>query len=294
MKPPIGVVGLGIMGLAIAKNAQKAGFQVFVSNRSAVKREIAKREGLSVVNSPMEVAERAQAIIIMVTDPAAVEDVLTGRDGIFSSKNIKGKTLIQMSTIDEKSTLEFSESTNKNGMVYIDCPVAGSKKQVEEAQLILLAGGMKADLLKWDDLFKAIGKAVVHAGPVGKGSALKLCMNLIVAQMTTALCESVALAKVQDLNPEKIFEVIKQSPALNCGYFQIKEKTLLEENYSPAFSLKNMLKDVRFMDAVARQKKLPIPVTQAVKFLMEGALTEGLGDFDLTSISALLKPAGKK
>lgn len=294
MTSRIGFVGLGIMGLPMAKNAKKAGFQDCVTSRSPSKKEAAKLAGLKVLNTPREVASESDAIVVMVTDPSAVRAVLQGETGVLAAEGLKGKTLIQMSTIDESSTLEFAALVESKGMSFLDCPVTGSKKQVEEGQLILLAGGDSSLIDQWKDFFEAVGKTVVHAGGVGKGTALKLCMNLIVAQMTTALCESVALAKVQELNPAKIFEVLNQSPALNCGYYQIKEKVLLEQDFSPAFSLSNMVKDVRFMDLAAKKKRLNIPVTQAVKFLMEAAVTAGHGDEDLTVISKLLKPASKQ
>ncbi len=285
----VGVIGLGIMGMAIAKNAKTAGFSVTVTNRSAVRREAAQKEALNVVGTPREVAESSDVIIVMVTDPKAVRSVLQGPDGVLAAA-VKGKTLLQMSTIDEASTAEFAQMAEKSGMSFLDSPVAGSKKQVEAAELILLVGGDSAVIDRWSTLYDAIGKAVVHAGGIGKGTALKLCMNLIVAQMTTALCESVALANAQQLDPAKIFEVIRHSPALNCGYFQIKQKALLEQDFSPAFSLENMLKDVRFMDLAAKGKRLNIPVTQAVKFVMEAAVAAGNGQKDLTSISTVLKP----
>ena len=116
--------------------------------------------------------------------------------------------------------------------------MAGSKVQATQGQLILLAGGETPVLEENRELLLSVGKTIVHAGGVGKakGPALKLCMNLIVAQMTTALCESVALARVQNIDPIKIFDVIRNIPDFNCGYFQIKEKALLEENFAPAFS----------------------------------------------------------
>ena len=293
MKSTVGVVGLGIMGNAIALNLKKAGFGVLATNRSPARRDAAMAAGLTIVQSPREVAEKSEAILVIVTDPAAVKSVLQGPDGVLAAATLQGKVLVQMSTIDEKSTLEIGAMVEEKGMAFLDCPVTGSKKQAEEAQLILLAGGDAGLIDHWSDLFGAIGKAVVHAGGIGKGTALKLCMNLIVAQMTTALCESVALAKVQALNPAKIFEVLGHSPALNCGYFKIKEKTLLEESYPPAFSLNNMLKDIRFMDQTAKSKRLNIPVTQAVKYLMEMAAADGHGDEDLTSVLSILKPASK-
>ena len=282
-KKTIGVAGLGIMGMAMALNVRKAGYDVVVTNRSEKKRQQAEEAGLRVVATPHELAEAADVIIVMVTNPDAVSAVLSGKDGLLST-NVQGKSLIQMSTLDEPSTLAVAKLAQQHQMKFLDCPVTGSKVQATQAQLILLAGGEPHVLEENRELLMAVGKTIVHAGGIGKGTALKLCMNLIVAQMTTALCESVALARVQNVDPIKIFDVIRNSPALNCGYFQIKEKTILEENFAPAFSLSNMLKDVRFMDAAAQEKHLSLPVTQAVRSLMEKAFAEGLGEEDLMSI----------
>jgi len=288
-KPTIGLLGLGLMGLAMAKNAKKRGYGVVAFNRSKERQDQGKNAGLEILESPKEVASRSEAIIVMVTDPAAVRSVLTGTGGLFEG-HVENKTLIQMSTIDKKSTLSFYEQAQSHGMKFLDCPVAGSKKQVEAAELIILAGGGDENLGQWKDLLLSMGKHIVHAGEVGMGTALKLCMNLIVAQMTTALCEGVALAKVQGLELQKIFEVLDHSPALKCGYFGIKKEAILSEDFSPAFSLENMLKDVRFMDQVAKENRLPLPVNLAVKFLMESALAEGLGKEDLTSMIKILRP----
>jgi len=111
-----------------------------------------------------------------------------------------------------------------------------------------------------------------------------------VSQMTTALCEGVALGKVQGLDPQRIFEVLDHSPALKCGYFGIKKEAILNEDYSPAFSLENMLKDVRFMDQAAKENRLALPVNQAVRFLMEATLADGCGKEDLISMIKILRP----
>ncbi len=284
----VGFVGLGIMGAAMARNAARAGFSVTVTNRSAGPLEKARADGLATVASPAGLSAVSDAIIVMVSNPAAVREVLSGPTGVFSS-DVKGKTLIQMSTIDEESTRAFAAQAAARGMKFLDCPVAGSKKQVEEAQLILLAGGDAGLLAEWTPLLKSMGKAVVHAGPVGKGTALKLSMNLIVAQMTTALAESVAFARSQDVDPAHIFDVISHSPALNCGYFQIKRAAFLQNAFAPAFSLDNMLKDVRFITDAAAAKNLDLPVSNAVKSVMENAAQAGFGADDLTGLIRALE-----
>lgn len=289
--PPtrIGIAGLGIMGSAMARNAARAGFQVTVYNRSPGPRDQARVDGLAVASTPAALAEAVDAVVVIVTNPDAVREILSGPDGVLEAA-VAGKTLIQMSTIDETSAVEFAGLAASRGMKFLDCPVAGSKKQVEDAQLILLAGGDDAVLAAWTPFLKSVGKAIVHAGPVGKGTALKLCMNLIVAQMTTALAESVSFARAQEIDPARIFEVLSHSPALNCGYFKIKETAFLESKFAPAFSLDNMLKDVRFMTTAARQRGLELPVTEAVQALMEQAAGEGMGGEDLTGLVRVLKP----
>ena len=285
----LGFIGLGIMGLPMAQNAKAKGYSVVGTTRSKSKRDRAKRSGIETLESPVDVAKKSDAVITMVTDAKAVQSVLEGKRGVFGGA-VKGKTLIQMSTIDEPSTRKIYEASKKKGLFFLDCPVAGSKKQVEAGELILLAGGDLKLIDKWRKPLLSMGKAIVHAGPVGKGTALKLCMNLIVAQMTTALCESVALSAAQGLQPEKIFEVITHSPALNCGYFQIKQKALLQKDYRPAFSLENMLKDVKFMDQTADRSQLNLPVTKAVRELMEKASKKGWGSQDLSVMAKALMP----
>src|SRR2546423_1819896 len=100
-----------------------------------------------------------------------------------------------MSTLDIASTLAFAEAARAHGMTYVDCPVTGSKKQVEAAELILLAGAEPEALDFVRPILLTLGKTIINACSVGGGTALKLCMNLIVGQMTSALAESVALAE---------------------------------------------------------------------------------------------------
>jgi 3-hydroxyisobutyrate dehydrogenase len=133
------------------------------------------------------------------------------------------------------------------------------------------------------------GKTIVEAGPVGAGTALKLCMNLIVAQMTTALAEAVTLARAASIDPALIFQVLRASPALHCAYYAIKEPAFLKPDTIPAFSLDNMAKDVGFMMKEATALGITLPVTQAVQGLLEKARAQGFGAEDLSAVIKALK-----
>lgn len=279
--PHIGFIGLGIMGLPMARHLSAAGYTVKVYNRTPARVKEAAAFA-QVVRTPREAADGSRYLITMVTNPEAVQAVVEGSEGALAATS--AGTWIQMSTLDIESTLRFSQLAQKRGWSFLDCPVTGSKKQVESAQLILLAGGEAKVIQETTPLLQKLGKTIVHAGPVGAGTALKLCMNLIVAQMTTALVEATRLAEATGVDPAKIFDVLRNSPALDCGYYRIKEEALIRKDFRPAFSLANMLKDVHFMLTEAKKRGVTLSVTQAVAELMQDAVREGHAQEDLAAI----------
>ncbi|MFH1620202.1 MAG: NAD(P)-dependent oxidoreductase [bacterium] len=291
--PRIGFIGLGIMGSAMVKNLRCAGYRVTVYNRDRAKIKPLEAFGCDSVTLTRDLAGRTNIVITMVTDDAALDAVLEGPTGWFAGP-VTGQTLINMSTVSVSCTKKLAEKCLKAGARFLDCPVTGSKVQAESAQLIILTGGDSGELEKARPLLLKMGKTVIHAGSAGSGTALKLCLNLIVAQMTTALAESTVLASEMEIDPSLLFEVLHESPALDCGYFRIKEKNLLEASYEPAFSLRNMLKDIRFMLDEAGKRGLEIPVTAAAGKLMKKALLGGHGDMDLSIIAETLRKEREK
>ena len=280
---PVGFIGLGIMGFPMARHLVKAGYPLTVFNRTKEKAEAAKSFGAKVATTPREAAEGKRYLITMLTNPEAIRSIMDGPQAILAA-NAPDLTWIQMSTVDIDSTHEFAQEAKRKGWKYIDCPVTGSKKQVEAAEIILEAGSEPEVLEQARPLLTCMGKTLVHAGPIGAGTTLKLCMNLIVAQMTTALAESVALAEAAQLDPARIFDVLRQSTALDCGYFRMKEEALLKKDFQPAFSLANLLKDVRFILKEAAKRQQPLPVTEGVLHLLEEASREGLGSQDVSAV----------
>ena len=290
-RPSVGLIGLGIMGTGMAKNLLKAGYRLSVYNRTQQRAELLAEQGAGIAESPKKLAIEAEVIMIIVTDPAAVWDVVKEDEGVFAAPGWGRKTIIQLSTLDVETTCLVAAEAEKCGYRFVDCPVTGSKKQVDAGELILEAGADKAVLDEVRPILSAIGKHIVHAGPIGSGTALKLCMNLLVSQMTTGLCEAVSLARTLNVDPAQVFEVLEHSPALNCVYYQIKREPLLARNYTPAFSLANMLKDVRFMNSEAGKRNLALPVCQAVEKLMEEVAAAGHGADDLAVLAEKLTPS---
>ena len=281
--PRIGFIGLGIMGRAMAMNLFKAGFQVSVYNRTRERTSEFADKGCQVASTPRALAKMSDTVITMVADPAAMDAVLEGPEGVLSAF-MGGNTLINMSTLSPDYTSSLAKKCFIAGVNFLDCPVSGSKGAAENAQLVILAGGDKAVTDKLAPVFKAMGRAVIYAGPAPAGTALKLCTNLVVAQLTTAITEAAALAEAQGIDPALVFDTLAENPALNCGYFALKKDNVLKKEYPPAFPLRHMLKDARFMLAEAARKNLELPVTAAVEKLLEKSYNSGYGEQDLSVV----------
>lgn len=294
LPPRIGFIGLGIMGRAMAMNLVKAGFRVSVYNRTRRRTMEFADLGCEVAATPRALAKLADTVITMVSDPEAMEAVIEGPEGV-ASAFAGGNTLVNMSTLSPDYTAALAKKCFLAGVTFLDCPVSGSKAAAESGSLVILAGGEKAAVARLSPVFKVLGRSVVYAGPAPAGTALKLCVNLVVAQLTTGLAEAAALAQAQGIAPELVFETLSANPALNCGYFTAKKDKILQKDFSPDFPLRHMLKDARFMLAEAAKKKLALPVTAAVVSLMEKSYNSGYGEKDLSVVlSNLTEPLGLK
>ncbi len=271
------------MGRAMAENLLKAGYNVSVYNRDRTKAAPFADKGCAVAATPGDLAKMCDIVFTMVADPAAMDAVLEGPEGVLSS-GFDGNILVNMSTVSVEYAQKLKDRCSLEKIKFIDCPVSGSKPLAESGKLIMLAGGDENTVEEIKPLLLAMGKAVIYAGPAPAGTALKLCMNLIVAGITSALAESATLAGRLGIDPKLIFSVLYESPALNCGYFKMKEHNILNKEFPPAFALKHMLKDARFMLAEASARGQRLPVTAAIAELMTAADKAGDGESDLTVI----------
>jgi len=279
----IGFIGLGIMGAPMARNLVKAGFKVAVYNRTRSHTAAFADLGCAAASTPKALAEMSDTVIVMVADPAAVDEVLEGPQGVFAGFR-GGNTLVNMGTVTREYTAALAKKCFIAGLNFLDCPVSGSKGAAEKAQLVILAGGKRELVDKFDPVLLSLGRTVIYAGEAPAGTALKLCINLIVAQMSSALAEAAALAEAQKLPPQLLFDALAANPALDCGYFRMKKDNILNKDFPPAFPLKHMLKDTRFMLAEAKKDGLELPVTAAVSALLERSYNTGLGGQDLTAM----------
>jgi 3-hydroxyisobutyrate dehydrogenase-like beta-hydroxyacid dehydrogenase len=269
----IAFLGLGIMGRPMAANLVKAGHEVTVWNRTPK-----KLKGGRTAATPGEAARDAEVVWMCVADTAAVESVLFGPDGVEASLR-PGMTVVDSSTIAPQSTRQFAERVRARGAEFVDAPVTGSKIGAEAAQLLFIVGGPEKTVAALDPLFMAMGSKVIRVGETGAGESAKIGMNLIIVTMFQGFAEALALTGKLGVPPEKLIELINSS-MIRSGVLDYKANFVLNEDWTPNFPLRLMLKDIRLMLEAGQQHAVELPALKEVEKVYQKAVEAGHADKD--------------
>ena len=287
MSDRIGFLGLGTMGAPMAANLAKAGFGLTVWNRTASKMEPFVRLGAKAGKGPAHVAAEVDIVITMVSQPADVEQIVLGPDGIVDG--IKpGAVLIDMSTVSPATSRKLAGAVTTKRAEFLDAPVVGSKGPAIEGALVILVGGLPAALARCRPIFSAMGKTIVHAGGVGMGSALKLATNLMLAHLVCGFAEGLLLLQRAGIEPKRYLEVLEAS-TFRSPWYQTKGQGMLKRDFSPHFALKHMRKDLKLMDELAGDVGAALPITKAVEQLFASSEAAGRSELDYSAILAQLE-----
>jgi glyoxylate/succinic semialdehyde reductase len=284
----IGFIGLGIMGSAMAANLIKAGFKVTVWNRTADRCAVLAGLGCAVADSPRAAAECSDVVIAMMADPRAVLSVRDGADGVIAGLK-PGAGYLDMSTVDAETSQESARMTHQKGALFLEAPVAGSRKPAEDATLTIMAAGDRALYDTALPALEAMGKKILFLGDVGNAARMKLANNLVMSGMLTALCEGMALASGSGLDTAQFLEVL-DSGAVSNPMFRLKGPQIAANSEFPtAFPLKHMQKDLRLALRLAEEIGQPLFVTAAVNELYKKAVAEGFGESDFAAVSRVIR-----
>ena len=284
MGQTVGFVGLGIMGSRMVKNVLKAGHVVRAQNRTASKAEALKPLGATVAVTPREAAAGADVVVTMVADPPALAAVLEGPDGVFAGCR-PGTLVVDMSTVDPGTSQAMAAKARALGLRYLEAPVTGGVGAAEQGTLTIMVGGSAEDFAAAKPLLESMGKKVLHVGPMGRGSALKLATNLVAASIATAMAEALVLATKAGVDPTMAAEVLAERSPLIARW----GPRVLAGEFSAAFPLKHAAKDVQLALATGRQVGVPLFAAAAVAQVQAAALAKGWGDSDQTVTIQLLE-----
>ena len=264
LEPPskIGFVGIGLMGVRMAANLIRAGFQVQVWNRTARKCDPLLEMGATLATSPDEAARGANAIITMLESGATVTEVLAG--GLLEALE-PGSTLIDMSSIAPAIAEDHAKLVTARGVRYIDAPVSGGTVGAQNAKLAIMAGGLEEEIESARAIFSAMG-SVTHVGPHGRGQLCKLVNQAIVAIQIGAVSEGLLLAARGGADPAKVREAILGG-FCQSRILELHGQRIIERNFAPGGTVKNQIKDLNAVLEVAGRLGLELPLTNRVRAL---------------------------
>lgn len=274
---PIGLIGLGLMGGAMAARLHAAGFQLLGWDRDSKRVDDFASSGCGEAASSMDdIFMRCSRVILSLPDSVVVNSVL--QEG--NRPLTQGQIIIDTSTGDPANAKALGTTLQKQGAQYLDATVSGSSAQVADGSAVLMVGGDEAAFVACADLFAHLGAKTFHTGPCGSGAKMKLVTNLVLGLNRAALAEGLAFAWDLDLDPVRTLEIMRGSMAYS-RIMDTKGEKMLMQDFTPQARLSQHLKDVRLMLAATEMK---LPLTEAHRALLEKAESLGCGDLDNSAI----------
>jgi 2-hydroxy-3-oxopropionate reductase len=287
MAERVGFIGLGIMGMPMARNLMEAGYELTVHNRSPEKAEELGKEGAAVAATPREVAENSDVVITMLPDSPQVREVVAGEDGVLEGIS-EGALLIDMSTISPVVTEELAEAVKEKGASMLDAPVSGGDVGAIEGTLSIMVGGEQADFQRAKPLFEAMGKTITHVGPTGAGQVTKAANQVVVALTIEAVSEALVLGSAGGVSAEKILEVLSGGLASN-KVMEVKREKFLSHTFEPGFRSELHHKDLGIALAAGREYGVVMPVTAIVDQMLLSMKRKGWGGEDHSALLRIIE-----
>jgi 3-hydroxyisobutyrate dehydrogenase len=289
----LGYLGLGMMGLPMTRRLVDAGHDVTVWNRSPGKAASLVAAGAKATTHPREVAAAASIIFMCLTDAAAVDEVVFGRDGLASVSG-QGKLVVDFSSIHpDAARATAARLRNANGMAWIDAPVSGGTKGAEEGTLAVMAGGEAADIERSRRYILAMARAVTHMGPVGAGQTTKLCNQIIVGCAMAVLAEATRLAVNAGIDASRLPQALSGGFADSIPLQLFVPRMVAGIHSPPMGHIATMLKDLDTVIDVARDTSSPVPMSALAAQLFRMAKVKRGADADALEIYKLSAATAK-
>jgi 2-hydroxy-3-oxopropionate reductase len=280
----VGFIGLGIMGGPMAANLVKAGFDVIGYNRGPEPTRRLVEQGGRGADSLAEAVRDADVVVTMLPDSSDVEAVALGEDGIYA--HAKPATLhLDMSSIRPDVAKQVAEAGKQRGLRVLDAPVSGGEQGAIDATLSIMAGGDPNDFADARPVLEAVGRTVVHVGPVGAGQTVKAANQLIVAGTIELVAEAIVFLEAYGVDMEAAIKVLAGGLAGNA-ILERKAPGMLARDFTPGFRIELHHKDMGIVTSAAREAGVVVPLGAVVAQLIASLKAQGDGGLDH---SALLK-----
>ena len=283
----VGIIGTGMLGEAVGLHLLNSNHTVTVFNRTKDKTEKLVDAGATLVESPKEVAENSDLVITVVRDADAVSEVAFGEDGIISGKH-DDMVVADMSTINPNSAKEISQKFESSGVEFLEIPVMGGPNVAIDGKLVMMVSGKKEIFEKCKETFDTIAEQTYFLGDAGTAHSIKLAMNLQIAMLALSLSEGITLTRKAGFDPE-VFLKILNSTYFKTGMSEGKAHKMIQDNFDPTFTLKNLKKDLDTINDAAKSFGANLPMAERADEVYQNAIEAGFSDIDYTGVLAYLK-----
>jgi 3-hydroxyisobutyrate dehydrogenase len=292
----IGVAGIGKMGAAIAARLIEVGHEVSVWNRTPDKAKAVS--GATVAATPAQLAQRADAIITILTDATALDAVYNGASGFMSGGALSGKLFIEMSTVLPGTEIALAQAVRSKGAAFVECPVGGSTGPARQGKLIGLMGADDADAARARPILEQLCRRLEHAGPVGCGAILKFTVNLPLMVYWQALGEALALARSISLDPARLMDLLSETSG-GPNVLKVRgpgvASMLKGGDAGPVtFNVDGAIKDMQSMLAEAKSRGIDLPLVEKTLACYEETKHHRSGGAEISTVSVYWANRGKR
>jgi 3-hydroxyisobutyrate dehydrogenase-like beta-hydroxyacid dehydrogenase len=284
----LSVVGLGVMGSALARRLLAAGFDPCVHDRTRAKADALARDGARAASSPVSAVADADVVVLSLSDETAVDQVLFGR---LAPHLRRGATVVDTSTVSPSYARCAAQRLAAVGVHHVEACLIGNPAMAQEGRLRVLAGGDRRDVERVADVLTAIGTlGVRYVGPPGAASALKLAFNLLLGAQTVALAEAVAVATTAGIHRDDVLTAITES-GFSSPVLAYRARFMRERRYRPAtFRAELMAKDLRLLVREGSEAGLALPLAECAAVRFDDVVRAGGADADAAVVA---EPPGR-
>lgn len=279
----IGYIGLGNMGMPMAHNLLKAGYDVYGLNRSKQKEERFKQMGGNVGFSLPELVKQVDVVMTCLPLPEDVEEVILGEDGVLTHI-MENQLVIDFSTVSPSLHEKIEMEAEKKRVYYVDAPVSGGTTGAEAGTLSIMVGGKAEAFEKAKPYFDVVGKNITHCGSIGMGTKVKLINNYMVGLHTIAVSEGLHLAEKAGLDRKLVYDVLTNGFAQSKIFDRHYREFIAKDIDTPGFALNLLLKDLHLADDLAKEVKATLPIATPMIEMFEKANENHYGEKDMSSL----------
>ncbi len=285
---PVGIVGLGIMGGAMAQALLAAGYPVIGYDPARPARTRFTAAGGRVVANATAVAEQAAVVIVSLATVAALDHVTAMMAAARRGDEREPLLVVETSTLPLADKERARERLEACGALMMDCPISGTAVRLKERAWTIYASGPKAAYRRMQPIFGVFTDHAPHVGRFGDGTRMKFVANHLVAILNVATAESLTFARRLGLDPEQVHALVGSSPIIGTGVYRLRGRFMVERNYLPAtMKVEVWQKDMQVIGDMARTVGAPVPLFANCASLYNAAIALGLAESDSASVCAV-------